>query len=375
MPRLPALAALAAAAILAAPAHADEPPRYQYAIIGGVPHPSGSLASALPLALNNNGRMVGYTASGPGAFQPMNWRSGVSMTLGGAASYDRAFASRVNILGRVVGAGYTLDGNGGILESHALRWTGGAVANLGSLGGRHAVAMGIDDSGRIVGYSTTLGETQTRAFLYQDGEMAPLQTLPGAIESYAYDIANSGYIAGAAVTSVPSRPFVARNGVVTQLPIPDDARAGAASAVNDSGHAVGTVELNLATGSFAAILWQGGQMVNLGYLGGEVPYATAADINSSGQVVGTTATTEGRTGFLWHRGTMYDIRSLLLDGPESLQITAASAINDSGQIAAAALINGIQAAVLLSPIVPGVPAPGALTLLAAAGLFAAWRKR
>jgi len=366
---------LAAVPVMAAPAAQANPPVYQYSIIGGLPAPSGSTANTLPLALNNNGRIVGYSATGPGTFQPMNWRSGQAMTLGGASAYDRAFATRVNTLGRVVGAGYMMDGNGGILESHALRWTGGFVTNLGSLGGRSAVAMGINDAGKIVGYSTLLGETQTQAFIYQGATMTRLQSLPGTIESYAYDISNTGYVAGTAVTNLPARPVLWYNGTARQLPIPAGARAGAANAVNDSGRAVGTVELNLATGSFAAMLWQSGLMIDIGNLGGPVPYATASDINSRGQVVGTSGTAYGRTGYMWQNGVMYDLRSLMLEGPDSLEITAASSINDSGQIAAAAIINGVQTAVLLTPIIPGVPAPGVLSLLAMAGIVAFRRGR
>ena len=371
---MPRHAAVLLLALLAAPA-AAQTPLYSVTIVsGGNPPPSAGPVS-LPLSLNNNGRVVGYGFTPAGQIQAMNWKNGIATPLGGISVFDQTFANRVNILGRIAGAGYTLSASGQIVASHALKWTGGVMSDLGGLGGNFAAALGINDSDQIVGFATTPGEAQTRAFAYDHGVMTALTTLPGATESYAYDISNTGYIAGAAVTSTPARPFLGHAGRAVALPSPAGARAGAANAVNDSGVAVGSYEISLATGEFAAVRWTGGQMLNLGNLGGAFNYAVAADVNTGGQIVGTSNSPHGYTGFVWQGGQMYDLSTLLAAPYSDLHISSANAINDRGQIAAAALIDGRQTAILLTPVVPNVPAPGAVAILAAAGLLAIHRKR
>jgi probable HAF family extracellular repeat protein len=372
MPRCtPILACLAAPiAFLAAPAAAQ--PIYSYTVIGGIPQPPPTGPISQPLALNNNGRVVGYGFNAGGNIQALNWKGGLLSNLGGVSTFDRTFANKVNILGRIAGAGYHLDSTGGITQTHALKWVGGVMTDIGSLGGAHAAALAINDYDQVVGYSTTAGETSVRAFIHQNGAMTPISTLPGATESYAYDISNTGYIVGTAVAGAPAKPFTWRAGVATQLPTPSWSRTGAANAVNDSGQAVGTYEINQYTGAFAATMWVNGVRTDLGCLGGPLAYSTAADINNYGQIVGTSNSAHGYTGYLWQGGHMFDLRDLVVG---NLEITSASSINDRGQIAAAALINGRQTAVLLTPIVPNVPAPAGAAALFIAGLFVARRGR
>ncbi len=337
---------LSALLLLAAPAAAQ--PAYSVTVIGGIPHSPSSGPISLPLALNNNGRVVGYGYLAGGAIQALNWKAGVGFNLGGITSFDSTFANRVNTLGRIAGAGYVKDGDGQIVESHALKWTSGVMSDIGGLGGSFASALAINDNDQVVGYASLPGDAIVRAFIYQNGAMIPFNTLPGAVESYPYDISNTGFIVGAAVTSLPAKPFLWRSGTATQLPIPLASRTGSANAVNDAGAAVGAYEINQYTGAFAAVAWYGGLRIDLGYLGGSLAYASAADINNQFQIVGTSNSNAGYTGFLWQAGHMYDLRNLLIGGP--LQITSANSINDRGQIAAGALIDGRQTAILLTPV-------------------------
>lgn len=364
---------LSSMALAGAARGAGEPPLFEASVIGTIS--PGALVAAMPMSLSENGRIVGYRPDLGGGSAALNWRAGMMLNLGVSPAYGRAFSTRANIYNRVVGGAYEMDGNGGIAASHAILWTAGVAADLGTLGGLNAVATGLNDSGRIVGYSTTAGEAQTRAFIYQNGAMQAISTIPGATESYAFDISNTGYVAGTAIAGAPTRPFLWHAGTAQELPLPPTRRAGSAVAVNNAGWAVGSYELDLNSGSFAAGFWKNGHVFNLGNLGGPEMYATAADVNNAGQIVGTSGSPDGRTGFLWQNGRMYDLRSLLINGASSLEIVGASGINDSGQIAVSAMINGVETAVLLTPIIPGVPGPGVGAVLAIAGVVSARRRR
>lgn len=360
-------------AVAGAPALAT-PPQYELTVVSGLDLPLAGPAGQ-PLAVNVNGRVVGYSYDGGTNYRALSWKEGVPLGLSGPEQYQRTFGNGINSFGRTVGGGYLLDGDGAVLETHAFKWVGANRTDLGTLGGHHAAALGINDSEQIVGYSTTAGDGLTRAFVYQSGAMSALPAPAGAIETYAYDISNTGFIAGTGIIgNNPAMPLLWRNGQVTQLPIGRTARTGAVNAVNNYGVAVGTYELNQYTGAFAAAVWVRGEVYNLGSLGGSVRYAVAKDINNFGQIVGTSLSPDGLAGFVWQNGRMYDLNALALLGPD-VRIIGAAGINDHGQIAAAALIDGRQTAVLLTPIVAGVPAPGSLSLLALAGLVAARRRR
>jgi probable HAF family extracellular repeat protein len=368
--------AVALAALAGRPALAATPPQYQVTIIS-LPQPTQNAASidSYPLSINQNNRVVGYS-NASGSMLPMNWKDGVDRPMTGPI-FDRTFSAGVNNLGRVVGGGYILDSTGQIVESHALKWTGGQITDLGTLGGNNAVALAINNQNdTVVGFSTLPGETVIKAFRYANGHMNAIETLPGATESYPYDISDNGFIVGAAVTGGTAKPFRIRQGTVEALSMPDGARTGSANAINNIGAAVGTYEIDLVAGSHAAVLWRAsGERVDLGNLGGSVDYAVAKDINNLGQVVGTSLdANDAYSGFMWYQGQLFNLNDFLIDGT-NVHILSANSINDHGVIAAAAVVNGVQTTVLLSPILPGVPAPGSLGVLTFGAIFAFRRRR
>jgi probable HAF family extracellular repeat protein len=335
-------------ALAAMPAAAQ--PRFSVTVVGGPPQAAPSGPLSLPLSLNDHGRVVGYSYAPGGNTRAMNWRAGSLSSLSGLGSFGATYANHVNILGRVAGAGDVMNAAGQVVGTRALKWTGGVVSDLGGLGGNYAAALSINDADQIVGYATLPGEAEVRAFIFQNGVMAPIAPFPGTTESYAYDISNTGFVAGTCVAGSPAKPFVWRAGASLALPIPAWSRTGAANAVNDTGVAVGAWEANQFTGAFVACLWSGAQRVDLPNLGGPVPYAVALDINGSGQIVGTSYAPTGYSGFLYQAGHMYDLRALTVD---PVEITSAHAVNNLGQIAASAIINGREMAVLLTPMASG----------------------
>lgn len=366
---------LAALALSTSTALAADPPRYWVEVVGGL-DPGASSPSGLvsfPLGMNNNGRVVGYSATNGSPGQIINWKGGFISSTPTVANTNRSFGSKVNILGRIAGAAYTADAGGAIIESRAVRWRGLVPEVLGTLGGQTSAALGINDFDRIVGYSTLPGESQVRAFQWYNGVMSPLPNPSGSSLAYAYDISNANHIVGVVGGPSPVKPVLWHNGSMYQLPIPAWSRTGSASAVNDAGVVVGNYEINQATGTFAAVAWINGQRLELGNLGGSYAYAVAADVNNYGQIVGTSNSAAGHTGFIWINGQMLDLRSRLLPGLD-VPIISAHAINDRGQIAAAALIEGRITAVVLTPVGASTPTPGSAAVLLL-GAVATLRRR
>jgi probable HAF family extracellular repeat protein len=127
----------------------------------------------------------------------------IDLTFGGTSA-----ALGINNSGQVVGYSYTT----GDIEEHAFLYSGGVMTNLGSLGGTASGAFGINDSGQVVGYSTTTGDTAEHAFLYSGGSMIDLNNLlptgSGWVLNSATGINDSGQIIGYGYFNGQSRAFV-----------------------------------------------------------------------------------------------------------------------------------------------------------------------
>lgn len=94
-------------------------------------------------------------------------------------------------------------------------WEDGRLTDLGTLpGGRRSIATGIDDEGRITGTSTVAGDVRDHAYLWQNGQMRDIGAfLPDAI--------SRGVVAGAFIdTTQPvgtnRRRSLHRRGVASQ---------------------------------------------------------------------------------------------------------------------------------------------------------------
>ena len=213
---------------------------------GGVQQNLGSLKPlwgyATATAVNNKGQIVGYSPvenqAGFYINHPFIWEDGAMRDLGILAEFPcdenpakncgNGQALAINSKGDVVGGS----------NNHAVMWTGAGIVDLGAgspLDG--AAALAINEPGEVVGY---IG---MNAFDWRKGALSVLPSLGGPSKAVALN--EAGVIAGTSTS--PS-------------------------------------------GEQHAVVWQGGQIVDLGV--GE-----AVAINGNGDVIGTS----GGHAILWRR--------------------------------------------------------------------------
>jgi probable HAF family extracellular repeat protein len=123
------------------------------------------------------------------------------------------------------------------MQSHAFIYENGKMSDLGTLPGHiFSGALGINNRGQIVGYSTD-GRT-SHAFLYENGTMIDLGTLPGDGSSFANGINERGQVVGDSYNRFGDHPFLFDKGVMVNLAA-GSGLSSLATAINNRGDAVG----------------------------------------------------------------------------------------------------------------------------------------
>jgi len=106
-----------------------------------------------------------------------------------------------------------------MMSSQAIAVPSFTITDLGTLGGNESNALGINNSGQIVGYSRT-NSNLDHAFLWDRGSMVDLGTL-GGDTSRAADINDFGQIAGTSFRQIgpihTPHAFLWENGAMTDL--------------------------------------------------------------------------------------------------------------------------------------------------------------
>jgi probable HAF family extracellular repeat protein len=285
--------------------------------------------------------------------------------LGGTANAGNA----MNSLGWAIGTA-NLPGD---VTQHAELWLPGLHLDLGTLGGTNSAVIFANrsDRGQIVGIAETsdmdpLMETWSCAraffpsvthhicvgFVWQNGAMTALPTL-GGTNGVAASVNSLGQVVGWAETAVHDSTCVPpqvlqfqaviwgpERDQIQQLPPLLDDPDTAATAINDRGQVAGiSGTCQNAVGAFSAkhaVLWQDGQPIDLGNIGGH-GWNTPTSINNQGQIVGFANQSgdliNGKLAlkfhaFLWtkERG-MRDLGALSGDA-----ISEALGINEAGQV-------------------------------------------
>ena len=165
-------------------------------------------------------------------------------------------------------------------------------------GDSSSAATAVNDAGEAVGISgdcdVAVGAFSARhAVLWINGKPVKLPTLGGQGWNTPMAINNLGIIAGFSDT--------------------------AGDVVNGVLHA-----------NFQATLWTPGGIVDLHTLPGDA-LAEATGINEFNQVVGTSFGPSGMRAFLWQKGTLYDLNTLVQPNAP-LYLVATGDINDRGEI-------------------------------------------
>jgi probable HAF family extracellular repeat protein len=239
-------------------------------------------------------------------------------------------------------------------------WHGDRMTALPTLGGNNGFAAGANDRGEIVGWAETRRRDSTcaspqvlqfEATLYRpnDDSVRELRPLAGDKDGAATEINDKGQVVGiSGICDQAVGRFTARHAVMWEhgntvnLGTLGGVAWNTPMAIDDHGEVVGFSDLSGDSSgdpNFHAFLWtKSGGMIDLGTLPGDV-YSEALGINQSGQIVGVSYAANFATSraFIWENGKMSDLNARLW--PRSpYYLLYANDINDRGDVAGGACV-------------------------------------
>lgn len=336
------------------------------------------LGSSWAWAISEEGHVVGANDNPPGGWRRgYLWKDGTSITLDVVTGAILSDARGVNDFGDVAGWGvksghsygfYWRDANlNGLCESVEM-------LDLGSLGGTGTIALGINNSGQVVGQSLLASDNHYHAFVWGDdnhngqaepGEMIDLG--PGQANA----INNLGAVVGRGnLLGSYDRATLWQGGAAVDLGVLGGV-VSCALGVSDSGYVVGWTDTIDPTVIEHAFKWADedgngqadpGEMLDLDVLG--TRYSGALGVNNHGQAVGWAGTNDSDVrAFIWSDDQMVNLNDLIAPG-SGWVLSRANDINDAGEIVGYGTVNGQAHGFLLTPI----PEPATLSLLAVAAI-------
>ena len=323
----------------------------------------GTLGGTFSLAgsVNNRGWVDGYsTLAGDQSQHGFLWRNGVMIDLGTLGGPNSIAVFPLNERGEVGGATETLTvdplgedfcGYGDNLECLPYLWQEGLMTPLPTLGGSNGDSKTFNNRGQVVGYAENNTQDLNcnppqvldfEAVIWEPKQgrvkITELLPLPGDSIGIGFAINDKGQVVG--ITGSCSFGVVHavlwQDGAVTDLGNLGGTTDNWAEAINNQGQAVGWSNLP-GDMTYHTFLWAEDEgMQDLGTLPGDFA-SSGAGINSKGQVVGTSFDATGNPrAFLWQRGVMTDLNTLIPAG-SPLFLLDGNGINPRGEIVGDAL--------------------------------------
>jgi probable HAF family extracellular repeat protein len=230
----------------------------------------------------------------------------------------------------------------------------GAITNLGTLsGGASSSAFQINSAGKISGDSF-VSNGKVKATSWTDKKIKNLGALPGSIFTAGLAINEGGHIVGESVFSygppITSHAFLLKGSKMQDLGTLSGGITSMANAINNSGIVAGQSDGHSTGGLWHAVQWgSNGEIKDLGVLKGGT-YSVAFGVNDSDVVVGYgNISTNAAHAMIWIEGSgMKDLNSEIPAGTGWTLINA-NAINNVGQITGYGSKNGHNHAFLLTP--------------------------
>jgi len=289
-------------------------------------------------AINGSGQVVGLSGKHPFLF---DGKTMIDISVLGANAISSALD--INDVGHIVGTA-EVSGNG-----QAFYFDGTSVTVLA---GPISSAYGINDNDQVVGIAPANTLYPTEAALFENAGVTDLG------QGEARDISSTGMIVGATKDNLGVlRAGFYTAGLWTNIDLgPLNWTPGSiAIGVNKYGHIVGTLSLN--TGGPVAFFYESGSSLTI--LTPLPPWLNlnATALNVWDSVVGRgSILTRGVThAFVWDVAA--GIRDLndLIQSNSGWELTAASDINDNGQIVGSGLFYGQMRAFRLDPVMYRAP--------------------
>jgi len=238
----------------------------------------------------------------------------------------------------------------------AVQWSAtGAISNLGTLsGGSSSAAFQINSAAQVAGDSFLASGT-VNATSWTNKKIKNLGALKGAIFTAGLAINDSGTIVGESVFSYgppfTSHGFLWNGSTMKDLGTLWGGVTSMANAINSSGVVVGQSDGNVTGGHWHAVKWDtSGKIKDLGVLKGGT-YSIGFGVNDSNVVVGYgNISTNAAHAMIWtSSGGMQDLNSLI-PSSSGWTLINANAINNAGQITGYGSKNGHNHAFVLTPV-------------------------